>query len=122
MPRWNMRCRSGRSSRSTNRRRTAASALIRRAPRSASGSRPDRCVAWQGPCTELSYVATSAGTMNLDDLVGQLPDGAVGTAPAGMDSYRWDRARDPEVGLPLAVVRAATTEDVQLAVRCAGAP
>src|SRR5215207_9226838 len=119
MPRWNMRCRSGRCSPSTNPRRTAASASIRRATRSASGSRPDRCADRQRSCTEVSYVATSAGTMNLDDLVGQLPDGAVVTDPAGMDSYRWDRARDPEVGVPLAVVRAATTKDVQNAVRFA---
>ena len=38
-----------------------------------------------------------------------------------MDKYRWDRANDPDAGVPLAVVRAGSTEDVQAAVRFAAA-
>jgi glycolate oxidase len=56
---------------------------------------------------------------NLDELVAQLPEGAVVVDPARMASYRWDRANDPSAGVPLAVVRAATTADVQTAVRFA---
>jgi glycolate oxidase len=56
---------------------------------------------------------------NLDELVAQLPDGAVVVDPARMASYRWDRANDPSAGVPLAVVRAATTADVQTAIRFA---
>ena len=36
-----------------------------------------------------------------------------------MAGYRWDRANDPDAGMPLAVVRAGSTEDVQAAVRFA---
>jgi glycolate oxidase len=39
--------------------------------------------------------------------------------PDRMGNYRWDRARDPDAGTPLAVVRAECTEDVQAAVRFA---
>jgi glycolate oxidase len=42
------------------------------------------------------------------------------TDPDRMGSYRWDHARDPNAGVPLAVVRATTTEDVQIAMRFAG--
>jgi glycolate oxidase len=59
------------------------------------------------------------GTMDLTDLVSALPDGCVVTDPARMDKYRWDRANDPQAGLPLAVVRAGSTDDVQTAVRFA---
>src|SRR6185437_7059539 len=52
-------------------------------------------------------------------LIAELPQGGVITDPAGMDDYRWDRALDPDVGVPLAVVRAESTEDVQAAVRFA---
>ncbi|MGH8829259.1 MAG: FAD-binding oxidoreductase [Jiangellaceae bacterium] len=38
-----------------------------------------------------------------------------------MDTYRWDRANDPDAAVPLAVVRATSTEDVQAAVRFAAA-
>ena len=38
-----------------------------------------------------------------------------------MEKYRWDRANDPGAGVPLAVVRAGSTEDVQAAVRFAAA-
>jgi glycolate oxidase len=38
-----------------------------------------------------------------------------------MAGYRWDRANDPRAGMPLAVVRAGSTADVQAAVRFAAA-
>lgn len=57
----------------------------------------------------------------LDELVGALPPGVVITDPAAMDAYRRDRANDPGAGVPLAVVRATCTEDVQAAVRFAAA-
>ena len=52
-------------------------------------------------------------------LIAALPDGSVITDPASMDAYRWDRANDPGAGVPLAVVRATSTEDVQAVVRLA---
>jgi glycolate oxidase len=65
--------------------------------------------------------AESANLMSFDiaDLVAVLPDGAVVTDQTKMDSYRWDRANDPDAGLPLAVVRVSSTEDVQVAMRFA---
>lgn len=57
---------------------------------------------------------------DLDTLAVQLPDGALLVDPDRMDGYRWDRANDPAAGVPLAVVRATCTEDVQAAVRFAG--
>lgn len=54
-----------------------------------------------------------------DRLIDALPDEAVITDPASMDAYRWDRANDPAAGVPLAVVRATSTEDVQAVVRLA---
>jgi glycolate oxidase len=53
------------------------------------------------------------------ELVAALAPGSVITDPARMDKYRWDRARDPGAGMPLAVVRASSTDDVQVAVRFA---
>ncbi|MCD9196944.1 FAD-binding oxidoreductase [Aeromicrobium wangtongii] len=41
------------------------------------------------------------------------------TEPVKMDAFRWDRANDPSAGVPLAVVRATSTEDVQATVRFA---
>jgi len=38
-----------------------------------------------------------------------------------MDGYRWDRALDPNAGVPLVVVRPTSTEQVQVAVRFAAA-
>ena len=55
----------------------------------------------------------------LKSLVAALPDGTVITDPDRMDSYRWDRANDPDAGTPLAVIRAASTHDVQVAVKFA---
>ena len=56
---------------------------------------------------------------DLDALAVQLPDGALLVDPDRMDGYRWDRANDPDAGVPLAVVRATCTEDVQATVRFA---
>ena len=52
-------------------------------------------------------------------LTAELPDGTVITNPDSLQAYRRDRAEDPAAGTPLAVVRAASTEDVQAAVRIA---
>jgi glycolate oxidase len=57
----------------------------------------------------------------LADLIAILPPGAVVTDPDAMDAYRRDRANDPTAGVPLAVVRATRTEDVQETVRFAAA-
>ncbi|WP_144122570.1 FAD-binding oxidoreductase [Catellatospora sichuanensis] len=61
------------------------------------------------------------GSVDLTSLVAALPAGCVIVDPDRMDTYRWDRANDPHAGVPLAVVRAASTEDVQAAVRFAAA-
>lgn len=55
----------------------------------------------------------------IEELVGALPSGVVVTDPQTLESYRWDRAEDPQAVLPLAVVRAENTEQVQTAVRIA---
>lgn len=52
-------------------------------------------------------------------LVLELGDDVVLTDPDRMAGYRFDRAHDPDAGVPLAVVRAGSTEDVQTAVRFA---
>jgi glycolate oxidase len=57
--------------------------------------------------------------MSLAELHGLLPDGAVLTDPDVLASYRQDWARDPEAGMPLAVVRATSTADVQAVLRWA---
>jgi glycolate oxidase len=54
-------------------------------------------------------------------LVAELGADVVVTDAERMDKYRWDRAHDPGAGVPLAVVRARSTEDVQAAVRFAAA-
>ena len=43
-------------------------------------------------------------------LTDALPAEAVITDPDSMDAYRWDRANDPDAGVPAAVVRVRTTE------------
>src|SRR5690606_26671776 len=63
----------------------------------------------------------TGGMPQLDDLVAALPPGAVVSDQAAMDGYRRDRANDPAAGVPLAVVRATCTEDVQATVRFAAA-
>ncbi|WP_307874755.1 FAD-binding oxidoreductase [Frankia nepalensis] len=55
----------------------------------------------------------------LAELVDALPDGVVATDPDLLGKYRWDRAVDPGAGMPLAAVRAESTEHVQAAVRWA---
>jgi glycolate oxidase len=57
----------------------------------------------------------------LADLVAALPPGVVITEPDAIEAYRRDRANDPAAGVPLAVVRATSTEDVQATVRFAAA-
>lgn len=52
-------------------------------------------------------------------LTGALPADALVLGPSSMDAYRWDRARDPDAGVPLAVVRPQTTQQVQDVVRIA---
>ncbi|QIG41375.1 FAD-binding protein [Nocardioides anomalus] len=54
-------------------------------------------------------------------LVAELGDDVVVTDAERTEKYRWDRANDPDAGVPLAVVRARSTEDVQTAVRFAAA-
>ncbi|MDQ2845341.1 MAG: FAD-binding protein [Actinomycetota bacterium] len=55
----------------------------------------------------------------LPELAAALPDGVLITAPATLENYRQDWARDPAAGTPLAVVRARTAADVQVAVKWA---
>ncbi|TFC17409.1 FAD-binding protein [Cryobacterium algoritolerans] len=57
----------------------------------------------------------------LEDLVSALPPGSVITDPTSMNAYRWDRANDPNAGVPLAVIRVASTEEVQTVIRFAAA-
>ncbi|GAB4051331.1 FAD-binding oxidoreductase [Catellatospora paridis] len=61
------------------------------------------------------------GSVDLTPLVAALPATCVIVDPDQMDAYRWDRANDPHAGMPLAVVRASCTQDVQEAVRFAAA-
>lgn len=65
----------------------------------------------------MTSLDTSA--IDLGPLVDALPGDCVVVDPDNMAGYRWDRANDPEAGMPLAVVRATTTEHVQIAVRFA---
>jgi glycolate oxidase len=53
------------------------------------------------------------------ELVAQFRPGVVATGSEQTDKYRHDRALDPTAGHPLAVVRAESTADVQLAMRWA---
>lgn len=55
----------------------------------------------------------------IDALREALPASAVITDPDLMSAYRWDRANDPDAGVPLVVVRPSSTEDVQAIVRLA---
>ncbi|MEZ3161199.1 FAD-linked oxidase C-terminal domain-containing protein [Microbacterium sp. BWT-B31] len=61
------------------------------------------------------------GADALERLIAALPADAVVADPARMDAYRWDRAGDPGAGVPLCVVRPASTDDVQAVVRIAAA-
>jgi glycolate oxidase len=57
----------------------------------------------------------------LDELVAELGPDVVVVDEDRMAGYRWDRANDPDAGVPVAVVRARSTQDVQAAVRFAAA-
>ncbi len=57
----------------------------------------------------------------MDELIAELPEGAVLTDRDVVASYRQDWARDPDAGWPRAVVRATCTEDVQAVLRWASA-
>ncbi|GJF15588.1 FAD-linked oxidase [Mycolicibacterium cyprinidarum] len=54
-------------------------------------------------------------------LISALPDGTVVTDPDILESYRHDRAADPNAGTPMAVVRPRRTEEVQTVLRWATA-
>ena len=53
----------------------------------------------------------------LEILISDLPDGTVVTDPDILESYRHDRAADPNAGTPMAVVRPRRTEEVQTVLR-----
>ncbi|HEY2042236.1 MAG TPA: FAD-linked oxidase C-terminal domain-containing protein [Jatrophihabitans sp.] len=57
----------------------------------------------------------------LDNLVDDLGEDIVVTDPAVMEAYRRDWAKDPNAGMPLAVVRPRNTEQVQATMRWATA-
>lgn len=57
--------------------------------------------------------------IDLTALIDELDSDRVIVDPDRMDKYRWDRANDPGAGMPLAVIRAESTSDVQIAVRFA---
>ncbi|WP_250282340.1 MULTISPECIES: FAD-linked oxidase C-terminal domain-containing protein [unclassified Frankia] len=57
--------------------------------------------------------------VTLAELVDALPAGVVVTDPDLLEKYRRDRAADPAAGMPLAAVRAESTEHVQAALRWA---
>jgi glycolate oxidase len=57
--------------------------------------------------------------VDVGPLVTALPDGCVLVDPDRMASYRWDRANNPDAGIPLAVVRVTCTQDVQEVIRFA---
>lgn len=54
-----------------------------------------------------------------ESLVASLPTGVVVTDPATCENYRYDWSRDPNAGVPLAVVRPTNADEVQAAVRWA---
>ena len=57
----------------------------------------------------------------LSALINELGAGVVVTDPEILASYRYDWARDPDAGMPLAVVRPTSTEQVQTVLRWASA-
>ena len=57
--------------------------------------------------------------MSLQALIDALPADTVLTDPDLVAGYRQDWARDPDAGVPLAVVRASSTADVQATMRWA---
>nr|WP_235433659.1 FAD-binding oxidoreductase [Protofrankia coriariae] len=54
--------------------------------------------------------------VTLAELVDALPAGVVVTDPDLLEKYRRDRAGDPAAGVPLAAVRAESTEHVRVAL------
>ena len=60
-------------------------------------------------------------TSALSALIDELGAGVVVTDPEILASYRHDWARDPDAGMPLAVVRPTSTEQVQTVLRWASA-
>jgi len=60
-------------------------------------------------------------TSALSALIDELGAGVVVTDPEILASYRYDWARDPDAGMPLAVVRPISTEQVQTVLRWASA-
>ena len=60
---------------------------------------------------------TTAPLAELEEVLGD----AVRTDPATCENYRFDWARDPAAGVPVAVVRARSAADVQAALRWASA-
>jgi len=58
-------------------------------------------------------------TLGISALGRLLPDGALVTDPDVIDSYRFDRSNVSTAGVPLAVVRATCTRDVQNTLRWA---
>lgn len=61
------------------------------------------------------------GSAQLTELTEALTPGTVLTDPDLVASYRYDWARNPDAGTPLAVVRATCTADVQATLRWASA-
>jgi glycolate oxidase len=57
----------------------------------------------------------------IDELTSQLPVDTVVTDPDVMQGYRYDWARDPGAGMPLAVIRPRNTNEVQTTMRWASA-
>lgn len=55
----------------------------------------------------------------LEELAAELPADAIVTDPALMDNYRYDWARDPCAGVPLAVIRPRSSAEVQASMRWA---
>lgn len=66
-----------------------------------------------------SHVVGDAIAQDLMALSARLPEGAVILDEDRMAGYRWDRANDPGAGMPRAVVRVASTADVQEVIRLA---
>lgn len=68
---------------------------------------------------------TVSNAVEFDEVVRQLlavlPAGVVVTDPNTLESYRWDRSFNTEAVSPFVVVRAESTEHVQIAVRVAAA-
>ncbi|HMT50110.1 MAG TPA: FAD-binding protein, partial [Dietzia sp.] len=67
----------------------------------------------------MSDPSAGASPTALDDLRARLGGASVVTDPDVLQGYRQDWAKAPDPGMPLAVVRARTTEDVQEVMRWA---